>query len=294
MIVSKRISHTGLSRKLNIGCGAHLHGDWCNIDMVRHGRRVICHDIRTGLPFQDNWFEMVYHSHVLEHLTPEDGEQLIRECYRVLQPGGILRIVVPDLEKITQLYLQSMRKAWGGDREAEQDYEWMKLELLDQLVRHQSGGQMGRYMTDERRDNLKFVKSRVGTEFDTCQAVTGRPAAGALRMGPSPWRQRMGNMRAMVAGWLVRGLLGPGKGGALQEGLFRQQGEIHRWMYDRLSLKRLCQACGFRDFRVCAADESLIPEFPVYQLDAVNGQVRKPDSLFVECRKYAVAARRAA
>lgn len=83
---------------------------------------------------------------------------------------------------------------------------------------------------------------------------------------------------------------------AFEEGLFRNSGEIHRWMYDRLSLRDLCQRQGFSAFSVCRADESRIESFGDYQLDVLRGQVRKPDSLFVECVKplSAVALRAAA
>jgi hypothetical protein len=68
--------------------------------------------------------------------------------------------------------------------------------------------------------------------------------------------------------------------------LFRQSGEVHKWMYDRLSLGELLQQAGFSDIRVCAAGESRIPQFNTYLLDLTeNGSTRKPDSLFMEAVK---------
>ena len=82
---------------------------------------------------------------------------------------------------------------------------------------------------------------------------------------------------------------------SFDEGLFRNQGEVHRWMYDRYSLKRLCQAHGFVDFKVQSATDSSIEIYDSFELDSINGNVRKPDSLFVECRKsLAEPARKAA
>lgn len=83
----------------------------------------------------------------------------------------------------------------------------------------------------------------------------------------------------------VRWIMGPKAEAAFYEGLFRSQGEVHRWMYDRFSLRALCQTAGFVDFRVCQADESQIQGFADFELDTVKGQVRKPDSIFVECEK---------
>jgi predicted SAM-dependent methyltransferase len=125
--VKKRFARKQSARYLNVGCGSRYHADWCNIDLVASGKEVIEFDIRRGLPFDDNTFDAVYHSHVLEHLTPEQGERLVRECGRVLAPGGILRIVVPDLERITALYLKMLKDAWNGDPAAQENYEWMKL-----------------------------------------------------------------------------------------------------------------------------------------------------------------------
>jgi len=57
-------------------------------------------------------------------------------------------------------------------------------------------------------------------------------------------------------------------------------------MYDRFSLSRLLQITGFKNIKVCRAEESNIPEFNSYFLDIEqNGQVRKPDSLFMEAEK---------
>ncbi|MDQ7834342.1 MAG: hypothetical protein RDU24_03075 [Humidesulfovibrio sp.] len=66
-------------------------------------------------------------------------------------------------------------------------------------------------------------------------------------------------------------------------GRFRRGGEVHHWMYDRLSLGRLLGAAGFAGVCVCAAHESAIPDFARHHLDVtLDGRVRKPDSLFME------------
>jgi len=53
-------------------------------------------------------------------------------------------------------------------------------------------------------------------------------------------------------------------------------------MYDRFSLRRLLEQSGFIDVRVCRADESRIINFHQYNLDVIEGEVRKPGSLFME------------
>lgn len=281
--------------RLNIGCGRQTHPDWTNIDLVPANRNVLGCDIRKGLPFPANRFEAVYHSHLLEHLPPHEGEALVRECYRVLKPGGILRIVVPDLERIAELYLNNLRMALTGNPDAMANYEWMKLELLDQLVRSKSGGNMGPYMIDVQRSNSAFVRERIGLEINSCapdRFDEGETPAGPVKKLGSTLQR----FRRYLASAAVRMLLGREGESAFTEGLFRNSGEVHRWMYDRLSLRDLCLRQGFSSFSVCRADESRIESFGRYQLDMYCGEVRKPDSLFVECLKPrpAVAIRAAA
>lgn len=273
--------------RLNIGCGRQYHEDWTNLDLKSTDPSVICHDITKGVPFESNQFDSVYHSHILEHLTPEQGRELIEECFRVLRSGGILRIVVPDLERIARLYLETHQEAWGGDESSRAHYSWMKLELLDQMVREKSGGRMGSYMANLEMDDCDFVRSRVGDELKVCRSTPAgddrnRNRGYAMATRITQWTERS---RRKIARHVVNWLLGDDATTAFDEGLFRSQGEIHRWMYDRFSLRELCRNTGFVNFRVCRADESRIPGYSEFELDSVDGEARKPDSLFVECQK---------
>ena len=281
-----------LPSRLNIGCGRQFRADWCNIDLIAMNQAVIQHDIRTGLPFPDGTFDAVYHSHVLEHLTPEQGQHLLQECLRVLRPGGRLRVVVPDLERIADLYLTMLQGAWDGDRQAQCNYEWITLELLDQLVRDRSGGRMGPYMIQADKTDQDFVRSRIGGEMESCEPHLKIHAGdyGRRTVKALPWRERWQHIRQSLARLGVRVLMGRDGLRGFEEGLFRQQGEVHRWMYDRYSLRELCHKTGFVDFHICRADESNIDDFANSELDSADGMTRKPDSLFVECRRPAIAA----
>ncbi len=268
---------------LNIGCGNHFHPEWTNIDLIANERTIIKHDVTEGLPFDDSSFDAIYHSHVLEHLKPDQGMRLIEECFRALKPGGIMRLIVPDLERIAELYLELHIRAWEGDRQAQTDYLWMKLELLDQMVRECSGGRMGQYMANPEIQNSDFVQSRVGSEFQICRksVESSKTRPTGLRRVANATRK----MRERVAKRFVRYLLGPQAEVALDEGLFRSQGEVHRWMYDRYSLREICEGMGFKEFKVLTASQSNIPDFDRFQLDMIDGVIRKPDSLFCECLK---------
>jgi SAM-dependent methyltransferase len=65
-------------------------------------------DVTRGLPVQDGLCDGVYCSHVLEHLSREDFERAIRETFRILKPGGIFRLVVPDLESAARAYVAAL------------------------------------------------------------------------------------------------------------------------------------------------------------------------------------------
>lgn len=271
------------TRMLNVGCGEQFHSDWTNIDLTPVNKGIVTCDLTNGLPFDDGSFDVVYHSHVLEHLNASDGVAFLKECFRVLRRGGLLRIVVPDLEQIAALYLEMHDRAWDGEVEAESDYAWMKLELLDQLVRERSGGRMGEYMADPKIRNSTFVRSRVGGEYSRClQSSFWHPAN--LR-NPSRAKIRLRACKEWLARKFIWLLLGRVAENAFSEGLFRCSGEVHRWMYDRFSLRDLCCRVGFSDFEIMTAETSCIPGFNDFELDIVGPEIRKPDSLFIECFK---------
>ncbi len=255
-------------RLLNLGCGHRYHPDWVNVDFRSTGPGVLAIDLGGRLPFDDCAFDAVYHSHLLEHLPKRKAPFFMQECFRVLKPGGILRVVVPDLEKISHLYLHYLEGAVRGDEEAQKRYEWILLELFDQMARNQPGGEMLNYWKQNPMPAESFVIERVGSEvLDLLHQLRQRPSSNSLSKS-EPRAQRDASLDPMKIGE------------------FRLSGEVHQWMYDRYSLGRLLQEAGFRRGRVCRADESEVPNFNRYLLDIeANGAVRKPDSFFMEARK---------
>src|SRR5436309_15010871 len=78
-------------RCLQLGCGARFHPAWINLDLHPQHASVARHDVTTPLSFPDRHFDAVYHAHLLEHLPRPHALPFLRECLRVLRPGGILR-----------------------------------------------------------------------------------------------------------------------------------------------------------------------------------------------------------
>lgn len=266
---------------LNVGCGATYHTAWVNLDVEPLSRDVLRHHAASPLPFEDCSFDACYSSHLIEHLSPVDARLLLKEMHRVLKPGGIIRVVVPDLESIVRLYLAALEEVRNTGAEAQARYDWAVLELLDQMVRSSSEGEMGDFLRNCPAHARQFVKSRIGAEADRIWG--DRPVAGERT---TKLCISAGWLVARVRFWLIcccAWLFGGNRGlRAVKEGWFRSSGETHRWMYDRFSLGRLLQDADFEDVVVCAPDASLIPGFASYGLDVVHDMVRKPDSLFME------------
>lgn len=270
---------------LNVGCGKHYHKDWINVDFVSDSNYVIAHNLLKGIPFENNSFSVVYHSHVLEHFSPQEGVFLIDECFRVLKSGGTLRIAIPDLEQIAKNYLLYLDEAdRHNDDLSDFKYEWSKLELIDQIARNVSGGVMANYINTALDTKFDFIKSRLGMEIQrgkipVLHEVKNRYWNALKNLNFKKVRYYLGYLAVSVIG-------GRDFGSAFKIGYFRTfTGENHRWMYDRYSLKKLLHSIGFKDIKVCAPNESRIKNFNDYQLDVVDNKTRKPDSLFIEATK---------
>lgn len=93
---------------VNLGCGDRPLAGWINLDRARGPQVDIVWDLRRGLPFPSESCSAIFAEHVIEHLAKSDAENLLKECYRVLQPRGVLRLSTPDAGR----YLCS----YAGDR----------------------------------------------------------------------------------------------------------------------------------------------------------------------------------
>lgn len=254
---------------LNLGCGRRIHPDWTNADLVPAGPDVMAVDLRRPLPFAAATFTAAYASHVLEHLAPGEAHRVLREIHRVLAPGGVVRIVVPDLEGIVRAYLASLDAAARGDDEARCWHRWMGVELLDQLVRRRPGGLMRRWWSCDPIPCRERIESRLGSEATAAMAAI---AAERRREGTAP----------VAADDIL--LAEPPEPRAAAR--FASGGEPHQWMYDRVSLADLLAAAGFVEPRQVGPIESRIPGFAEYALDAdAAGTPHKPDSLFMEATR---------
>lgn len=144
---------------------------------------------------------------------------------------------------------------------------------------------MRKYLSNKNIRNKSFIISRIGFEAETFwnYRINNKSMIQKIKSKSLPWYLQ--KLRVISAKLAVRLFLGNEGEHALEEGLFRNSGEIHRWMYDSFSLSRLIGQAGFIDINTCSADRSRISDFNTYQLDIVGNHIRKPDSLFIEGMK---------
>lgn len=270
---------------LNIGCGFTFHPAWINIDVVPSAPEVQYCDITKNLPYPDNYFDACYSSHVLEHLTKEESQQLLTECHRILKPQGVIRVVVPDLEAIVREYLRILEEISINitlpSQEIQDDYDWIMLELYDQTVRNFSGGEMAQFLQKPNLTNKNYIRSRIGAEADK---YWQEPQTFWKKLTSTKPSKILAKIKPTIIRYLLL-ILGKKASNSFNEGWFRNSGEVHRWMYDHFSLQRLLLKAGFSDIHVCLADVSAIRDFNSYNLDIMDGEARKPDSLFIEAVK---------
>ena len=280
-----------MTKRLNLGCGTRFLPEWVNCDFRSNSSAVISHDLRKPLPFHSGEFELVYHSHVLEHLTHAEALGFLQECRRVLSPSGVLRVVVPDLESQARSYLAALEQAVAtGAASAVDRYDWTLIELIDQMTRERPGGEMRIFMESNRAKS--FVQERIGDEYEKVLATA--PATDHSTPGLRNFSIR-GRVKKYLNGIAARRL------GLefceLEVARFRGTGELHKWMYDRLSLRRLLEVVGFEQIAVRDAQTSSSEDWKNngLWLDWENSQPRKPFSLYMEAcgTKHVQQTRRA-
>ncbi|MBR0190715.1 MAG: methyltransferase domain-containing protein [Thermoguttaceae bacterium] len=104
--IKKRI-HSKEVIKLNLGCGTDYKEGWINIDNnsdYNISKLDLNWNLSRGLPFPANSVDFIFNEHFLEHLSVEQGKVFLKSCLKVLKPGGVIRIAMPDLAKTVASY----------------------------------------------------------------------------------------------------------------------------------------------------------------------------------------------
>jgi SAM-dependent methyltransferase len=96
-------------QRLNWGCGSCIAAGWINSDRHAGDGIDLCCDIRDGFPLESNSFDYIVSIHALQDLPYLDVLPALCELERVLKPGGVLRLGLPDLGRAIQAYLRQDR-----------------------------------------------------------------------------------------------------------------------------------------------------------------------------------------
>ena len=121
-------------RKLQLGAGENYVGGWLNTDIEPKANGVYL-DATSDYPFPSGSVHYIFAEHLIEHLPWEGGLKMLKECHRVLAPGGKIRIVTPNLAKAFQLINVStdveVRKVIKASRRL---YDWPETPVMPAYV----------------------------------------------------------------------------------------------------------------------------------------------------------------
>lgn len=91
-------------KKLQIGASNNLLPGWLNTDFCRNHPSLVYLDATRRFPFENDTFDYIMSEHMIEHVPYQAAQAMLRECYRVLRPGGRVRFATPDLRVLLGLH----------------------------------------------------------------------------------------------------------------------------------------------------------------------------------------------
>jgi predicted SAM-dependent methyltransferase len=157
--------------RLNIGCGSCGKPGWINVDIDASSGVNCVWDCRKSLPFPDGSAKCIFTEHFVEHLDySEEIPYFLSECYRVLEPRGVIRIIVPDAEKYLRGYCR------GG---------WDELSKVRQLGPNLTDGVYGsKYNTRMELVNVifrQYFEHKFAWDYETMEFVLQRYGFSTVR-----------------------------------------------------------------------------------------------------------------
>lgn len=91
--------------KINLGSGHWKIEGWVNVDIDHESEPDVVADLADVLPFANGVARLMHTEDFIDQLELDKAEAFLRECHRILAPGGVLRVLTPDMRKLAHLYL---------------------------------------------------------------------------------------------------------------------------------------------------------------------------------------------
>jgi predicted SAM-dependent methyltransferase len=93
--------------KLSLGCGGIRLDGWLHLDIDQQWRPDVQADLSKPLPVADQSVDFIHSEDFIDQIPLADGIHFLSECYRVLKPNGVLRLLTPDLKALVSMYLEN-------------------------------------------------------------------------------------------------------------------------------------------------------------------------------------------
>ncbi len=255
--------HDSDFKAINLACGGNLCNQlgWVNADHSPSTRDVMKVNLLKPLPFHENTFDIVYHSQFIEHLSMGQAGGFLKECFRVLKPNGVLRVVTPDLKNQASEYLKNLDEILRSphNKEIKLRYDWIRLEMLDQLTRQRTGGDMVSFLSQSGLKSQKYLRERLGVSGDQMIPLSDTiQGSGVLQSFGEYLRYFRNGFKRMVNRFIPK---------SIRVGKFRLSGEVHLCMYDQYLLSSMLADSCFSNIKCVNAYESRIENWAATVLD---------------------------
>ena len=258
-----------MRNKINLACGDNyiVSNEWLNVDFESNSKSVKKINLLKKLPFPDNSFEIIYSSHFIEHIDYNQVDSFLSECSRILKPGGSIRIVTPDFEKLCKFYLNYLEK-----KEFEKK-EFLMFQILDQLVRKKGGGGLRSKINNYKsnKEMLKFINYWNGEDIK---------ALSKKKFAEKVYKKFFNLYIKLILIFLPKSF-------KMSNMSLTDIGEKHQWLWDFDSLSKKIANANLYEIKKKTFNETDINNLELKDLDYINEDTPRKghNSMYIEAKK---------
>lgn len=102
--------------KINLGSGHWKLDGWVNVDIDLESQPDVGANLAGGLPFANGVARLMHTEDFIDQLELDNAAEFLKECHRILAPGGVLRVLTPDMRKLADMYLndpERLKAMWN-------------------------------------------------------------------------------------------------------------------------------------------------------------------------------------